>query len=237
MKNLYRISFFFSLLVCSLLFTTSDVNAQVSQNIVEYKGSKVVANSVIVKVDETKFKLNGLKASNQARLESIKNGYGVEDTKKILFDGAEEWKVKVKDYENVLKQLNSVPGVSAFPNYYFSRGEYEITEAKQINSNMDGSEVTSNRFFKGSFTGSTVSLESPKRTEHTDGKLPLVYSEDFSNAAGYAQHAAIYRTGANENVVLNGGFDKLFESDDYRLWEENLSETNGQFGSVSLDDT
>ena len=112
-------------------------------------------------------------------------------------------KVKVKDYDNVLKQLNSVPGVSAFPNYYFSRGEYEITEAKQINSNMDESEVTSDRFFKGSFTGSTVSLESPKRTEHTDGKLPLVYSEDFSNATGYyAQHAVIYRTGANENVVL-----------------------------------
>ena len=58
MKNLYRISFFFSFLVCSLLFTTSNINAQVSQNIVEYKGSKVVANSVIVKVDETKFKLN-----------------------------------------------------------------------------------------------------------------------------------------------------------------------------------
>ena len=238
MKNLYRISFFFSFLVCSLLFTTSNINAQVSQNIVEYKGSKVVANSVIVKVDETKFKLNGLQVSNQARLESIKSGYGVEDTKKILFDGAEEWKVKVKDYDNVLKQLNSVPGVSAFPNYYFSRGEYEITEAKQINSNMDGSEVTSDRFFKGSFTGSTVSLESPKRTEHTDGKLPLVYSEDFSNATGYyAQHAVIYRTGANENVVLNGGFERMFVSDDYRLWEENFSESNGQFGSVSLDDT
>ena len=88
MKNLYRISFFFSFLVSSLLFTTSNINAQVSQNIVEYKGSKVVANSVIVKVDETKFKLNGLQVSNQARLESIKSGYGVEDTKKILFDGA-----------------------------------------------------------------------------------------------------------------------------------------------------
>ena len=75
----------------------------------------------------------------------------MEDTK-ILFDGAEEWKVKVKDYDNVLKQLNSVPGVSAFPNYYFSRGEYEVTEAKQINSNMDESEVTSDkRFFKRKF--------------------------------------------------------------------------------------
>ena len=41
-----------------------------------------------------------------------------------------------------------MPGVSAFPNYYFSRGEYKIVEAKQINSNMDGSEVSSNRFFK-----------------------------------------------------------------------------------------
>ena len=46
----------------------------------------------------------------------------------------------------------------------------------------------------------------------------------------------IYRTGANENVVLNGGFERMFISDDYRLWEENFSESNGQFGSVSLDE-
>ena len=234
MKNIYQISFFFSFLVCALLFTSSNINAQVSQNIVEYKGSKVVANSVIVKVDETKFKLNGLQVSNQARLESIKSGYGVEDTKKILFDGAEEWKVKVKDYENVLKQLNSVPGVSAFPNYYFSRGEYEITEAKQINSNMDGSEVSVDRIIKGNFTGSTISLESPKLTEHTDGKLPLVYSEDFSNATGYAQQAVHYRTGENENVVLNGGFDRLFQNDDWRMWDTYMEDN---FGSISMEDT
>ena len=217
MKNLYRISFFFSLLVCSLLFTTSNINAQVSQNIVEYKGSKVVANSVIVKLDELKFKLNGLQFSNQARLESIKSGYGVEDTKKILFDGAEEWKIKVKDYDDALKQLNSIPGVSAFPNYYFSRGEYEITKAKHINSNMNRSEVTSKGFFKGSFNGTNISLNPPEKNEHTHGKLPMVYNQDFSSGVdGYAQAAIIYRGG--ENVVLNGGFDQLFESDDYRLW-------------------
>jgi subtilisin family serine protease len=236
MKHHYKTSSLLTLLFVALLFTTSNINAQVSQNIVEYKGSKVVANSVIVKVDETKFKLNGLQVSNQARLESIKSGYGVEDTKKILFDGAEEWKVKVKDYENVLGQLNSVPGISAFPNYYFSRGEYEITKAKQFSSNMDGSEVSSNRFFKGNFNGATLSLHSPERNDHTNGKLPTVYNQDFSNGIdGYAQAAIIYRDG--ENIVLNGGFDQLFESDDYRLWEENLSENNGQFGSVSIDDT
>ena len=233
MKNLYQTIFFFSFLACSLLFTTSNINAQVSQNIVEYKGSKVVANSVIVKVNETKFKLNGLQVSNQARLESIKSGYGVEDTKKILFDGAEEWKVKVKDYENVLKQLNSVPGVSAFPNYYFSRGEYKIVEAKQINSNMDGSEVSSNRFFKGNFNGATISLHSPERNEHTNGKLPTVYNQDFSNGVdGYAQAAIIYRDG--ENIVLNGGYDRLFQNDDWRMWDTFMVDN---FGSISIDDT
>ena len=47
MKHHYKTNSLLTLLFVALLFTTSNINAQVSQNIVEYKGSKVVANSVI----------------------------------------------------------------------------------------------------------------------------------------------------------------------------------------------
>ena len=86
-------------------------------NVTTFKSNKVVANSVIVFTQPALAKTN---------LMDKKSAYSVQVKNKIPDMGIEEWTVS-GDLETILKDLNSIPGVSAIPNYVFERSPFEAS--------------------------------------------------------------------------------------------------------------
>ena len=88
------------------------------------QGSLVVPNSIIVHVDEAKTKSV---TQLTAKLERVKANYKIETNKYLKEHGIQEWDVQIEDYDDVLSELNSVPGISAYPNYIFKRGDFRAS--------------------------------------------------------------------------------------------------------------
>ena len=72
------------------LFTNIDAYAQLKQS--EYKGTAVVSNSIVVKIDDSKFKAKGLQTLNESRIENIKSSFEIGTNKVLHTNGIEEWK-------------------------------------------------------------------------------------------------------------------------------------------------
>ena len=58
-----------------LFFTNVNIYAQLKQS--EYKGTAVVSNSIVVKIDDSKFKAKGLQTLNETRIESIRTSFEI----------------------------------------------------------------------------------------------------------------------------------------------------------------
>ena len=121
----------FTIVALSISFVTN-INAYAQLKQSEYKGTAVVSNSIVVKIDDSKFKAKGLQTLNETRIESIRTSFEIGINKVLHTNGIEEWKVKLGDYEEVLEDLNKIPGVNAFPNYIFKRGDYKPVQIENV---------------------------------------------------------------------------------------------------------
>lgn len=217
----------FTIVALSISFVTN-INAYAQLKQSEYKGTAVVSNSIVVKIDDSKFKAKGLQTLNESRIESIKSSFEIGTNKVLHTNGIEEWKVKLDDYEEVLEDLNNIPGVNAFPNYIFKRGDYKPVQIENV-EHTNGTELKS-------FLGSLYNLgddftPSQLIVEEVDGYgLPLAYLEDFSNPNADAWDVKFHSVSFSmDNIVHNGAF---MGSD---FWFDNSLEAD--FGSVHFDDT
>jgi hypothetical protein len=131
----------FTIVALSISFVTN-INAYAQLKQSEYKGTAVVSNSIVVKIDDSKFKAKGLQTLNESRIESIKSSFEIGTNKVLHTNGIEEWKVKLDDYEEVLEDLNNIPGVNAFPNYIFKRGDYKPVQIENV-EHTNGTELKS----------------------------------------------------------------------------------------------
>jgi PKD repeat protein len=217
----------FTIVALSISFVTN-INAYAQLKQSEYKGTAVVSNSIVVKIDDSKFKAKGLQTLNESRIENIKSSFEIGTNKVLHTNGIEEWKVKMDDYEEVLEDLNNIPGVNAFPNYIFKRGDYKPVQIENV-EHTNGTELDS-------FLGNLNSLSnqvtpSQLAVEEVDGYgLPLAYLEDFSNPNANEWDVKFHSVSFSmDNIVHNGAF---MGSD---FWFDNSLEAD--FGSVHFDDT
>lgn len=217
----------FYLLTCSILLISVDIFAQVTQERAEYKGSLVVPNSIIVHVDEAKTKSV---TQLTAKLERVKANYKIETNKYLKEHGIQEWDVQIEDYDDVLSELNSVPGISAYPNYIFKRGDFEPVKIEgTVKSNLEQINSPSHSFnFMNSDGNFIPALEAAQ--EYEDYELPLVYLEDFSGITETDWDVDFHSVSFSmDNIVHNGAF----MGQDF--WFDNSFDAD--FGSIHYDDT
>ena len=85
-----------------------------------FKGKDVVANSIIIKFNNTRLRKQSVDVTG--RVNQVKSAFSVQVTNIIVRKGIEEWEIS-GDMKEILQQLNSIPSIIACPNYVFKLPE------------------------------------------------------------------------------------------------------------------
>jgi|GEM_PF-754826 len=114
------------------LFIAVSTGVQAQINTTTYKGHLVVPQSVVVQVnDNFTIQLKGSAVSPREYTQRVATSFNARVQSRIPAFGIEEWTVS-GDIENVLGELNAIPGVKAFPNYVFQRPELNQMDMRSI---------------------------------------------------------------------------------------------------------
>lgn len=114
------------LCVFALIFSISaGLQAQIQTT--KYNDKLVKSNSIVVKYDDTFAGIKGKSIDPLVLLNDYRDKTpGAVVTTRLKSQNVEEWKIS-GDIKNTLRELNEIPGVTAFPNYVFYRDELETS--------------------------------------------------------------------------------------------------------------
>ncbi|MGB0347006.1 MAG: hypothetical protein ACPGGA_05945, partial [Balneolaceae bacterium] len=116
----------------------SSVQAQIKTQ--SFNNNTVKENSIVIKYDDTIISARGKTATPQSLAATLMTEINALKGRTIEKQNVEEWILK-GDMGTTLDRLNSIPGVTAFPNYVFYRDEMEIGEidfASQLSLTPNG---------------------------------------------------------------------------------------------------
>lgn len=126
------------LLLALFIAVGSSVQAQIKTQ--SFNNNTVKENSIVIKYDDTIISARGKTATPQSLAATLMTEINALKGRTIEKQNVEEWILK-GDMGTTLDRLNSIPGVTAFPNYVFYRDEMEIGEidfASQLSLTPNG---------------------------------------------------------------------------------------------------
>tara|TARA_Y100001935_G_scaffold251458_1_gene253413 strand:- start:24306 stop:29834 length:5529 start_codon:yes stop_codon:yes gene_type:complete len=210
----------------TLLFAFLSINS-FAQDVTEIDGRKAVANRVIVKFDSKALNVKGKTISTEELARPVKTKFNAEMVSQLNSMNIQEWSVE-GDLESVLSELNKLPGVKAFPNYIFSREEFDVemleSELKgKVSSGLSTSdrEYVSRVNFDG--TGKITSISA----------LGQVFNEDFNDSLAVDSTWIVHDysgEGAAFMLVENDPDDFLFMS--YNSTDSLVDAEGGVFSPI-----
>jgi hypothetical protein len=115
------------------LFIAVGTSVQAQIKTTTYNNNTIKENSIVVKYDNSTITAKGKSVTPKQMASSVQAQFNATIGRTIAKQNVEEWIVSA-DMEVVLKQLNRIPGVTAFPNYVFKRDEMEATPFTLDNS-------------------------------------------------------------------------------------------------------
>lgn len=206
------------LLIVVFALSSSYAFAQM-QNITTYKGKKVVANSILVKIDpNATAKLNGTTISALERANEVKSKNGITVQNKVANNTVEVWKSDLP-VEKMLQIARSIPGVKASPNYVYELPKVQKTPLPaNVLKELESQKIqyrSSNWFTKQvkpatlqrSGGNNVANLNKTKLKPNASLKkvIPsinnigeLVWSEDFEDSTAIANNWSIINNGQGD---------------------------------------
>jgi len=168
------------LCVFALIFSISaNVQAQIQTS--TYNDKLVKSNSIVVKYDNTFTGLKGKSVNPLVLLNDYRaKASGAVVTTRLNNQNVEEWEIS-GDIKTTLRELNAIPGVSAFPNYVFERED--LTPEAIDQSSVGGSNYT--RIHLSEKIGSLSTTGAVVNTFEFD---PTIYFQNFDDSAEVADH-------------------------------------------------
>tara|TARA_R110002124_G_scaffold286888_1_gene469050 strand:+ start:1409 stop:6949 length:5541 start_codon:yes stop_codon:yes gene_type:complete len=217
------------------LFLALTVNT-IAQSTAQYKDRSVRPNSIIVKYDNTEIKAKGKTTTPQQLALTVKNDFNA--SIKVAFKNlnAEEWDVN-GDLSTILKRLNSLPGVKAFPNYVYKREAMtptmldESTLGRELKPELHGSDKLKQSIkTKGSFSLSNLESFNP---------INRIYDEDFDDTTSVNNEWTVF---GYENPLVwrlndNGDGDFVYQviGDETETLDASTDLVSPQFDLSDLD--
>lgn len=111
-----------------LLFFAVNTGIQAQIKTTTFENELVKENSIVVRYDDSIISVKGKTTTPGALVATLRTELNANIGKTIKSKNIEEWIIS-GDISSTLNRLNRIPGVTAFPNYVFKRGEMEVQEA------------------------------------------------------------------------------------------------------------
>lgn len=235
------------------LFIAVGTSVQAQIKTTTYNNNTIKENSIVVKYDNSTITSKGKSVTPKQMASTVQAQFNATIGRTIAKQNVEEWIVSA-DMEVVLKQLNRIPGVTAFPNYVFKRDEMEATPFTPDNSysitekgqsftpsiqTMYGQNVIEN----GDFSDSTFTVWSAYAADFagvsanfslTGGEIAIT---NINGAGGEIWHIQLNQIFTDDQVdALN--VDRFYEltfdarTDSAKALNVFLGQNSGEFANV-----